>query len=146
MKLRFIFLGKKKIQSYDLLMNKYLKRLNSFVKSDFIFLNEKNNLKLEDKISSLIKSRDCLVVLDERGIRMSSYKYSVFLNKVLSESNTIFFLIGASYGIPKDIVKKSNFTISLSEMTLPHLIARLLLVEQTYRSLTILNNHPYHHE
>ena len=146
MKLRFIFLGKKKIQSYDLLMNKYLKRLNSFVKSDFIFLNEKNNLKLEDKISSLVKSRDCLVVLDERGIRMSSYKYSVFLNKVLSESNTIFFLIGASYGIPKDIVKKSDFIISLSEMTLPHLIARLLLVEQTYRSLTILNNHPYHHE
>ena len=145
MKLRFIFLGKKKIESYDLLMQNYLKRLNISVKSDFIFLNEKNNLKLENKIFSLIKSRDCLVVLDERGNHMSSAKYSTFINKLLNESNTIFFLVGASYGIPSNIIQKSNFKISLSKMTLPHLIARLLLVEQTYRSLTILNNHPYHH-
>ena len=146
MKLRFIFLGKKKLESYDLLMNKYLKRLNSFINSDFLFINEKNNLKLEKKLSTLIKNSDFLVVLDEKGSHMNSEKYAFFLNKTLKQSNTIFFLVGASYGVPINIIKQANFTISLSKMTLPHLIARLLLVEQTYRALTILNNHPYHHE
>tara|TARA_Y100000766_G_C18650944_1_gene480399 strand:- start:228 stop:668 length:441 start_codon:yes stop_codon:yes gene_type:complete len=146
MKLSFIFLGKKKLESYDLLMNKYFKRLNSFINSDVLFINEKNNLKLEKKISTLLKSRDLLVVLDEKGIHMSSEKYAFFLNEKLKQFNTIFFLVGASYGVPLNIIKQANFTISLSEMTLPHLIARLVLVEQTYRALTILNNHPYHHE
>ena len=146
MKLSFIFLGKKKLESYDLLMSKYFKRLNSFINSDVLFINEKNNLKLEKKISTLLKSRDLLVVLDEKGIHMSSDKYAFFLNDKLKQYNTIFFLVGASYGVPLNIIKQANFTISLSKMTLPHLIARLVLVEQTYRALTILNNHPYHHE
>ncbi|MAQ47893.1 MAG: hypothetical protein CMD27_03345 [Flavobacteriales bacterium] len=146
MKLSFIFLGKKKLESYDLLMSKYFKRLNSFINSDVLFINEKNNLKLEKKISTLLKSRDLLVVLDEKGIHMSSDKYAFFLNEKLKQFNTIFFLVGASYGVPLNIIKQANFTISLSKMTLPHLIARLVLVEQTYRALTILNNHPYHHE
>ena len=146
MKLSFIFLGKKKLESYDLLMSKYFKRLNSFINSDVLFINEKNNLKLEKKISTLLKSRDLLVVLDEKGIHMSSDKYAFFLNEKLKQFNTIFFLVGASYGVPLNIIKQADFTISLSKMTLPHLIARLMLVEQTYRALTILNNHPYHHE
>ena len=64
----------------------------------------------------------------------------------MKKVNTIFFLVGASYGLPSNIINQANCTISLSKMTLPHLMARLVLVEQTYRALTILNNHPYHHE
>ena len=146
MKLSFIFLGKKKLESYDLLMNKYFTRLNSFINSNFLFINEKNNLKLEQKISSLIKSRCLLVVLDEEGTHMNSEKYAFFLNEKLKHFNTIFFIVGASYGIPINIIKKADFKISLSKMTMPHLIARLVLVEQTYRAFTILNHHPYHHE
>ena len=146
MKLTFIFLGKKKLESYDLLMNKYCKRISSFIKSEVLFINEKNNLKLEKKISNLIKARDLLIVLDEHGTLMNSEEYALFLNKKMKQVNTIFFLVGASYGLPSNIINQANFKISLSKMTLPHLIARLVLVEQTYRALTILNNHPYHHE
>ena len=146
MKLTFIFLGKKKLESYDLLMNKYCKRISSFIKSEVLFINEKNDLKLEKKISNLIKAQDLLIVLDEHGTLMNSKEYALFLNKKMKQVNTIFFLVGASYGLPSNIISQANFTISLSKMTLPHLMARLVLVEQTYRALTILNNHPYHHE
>ena len=146
MKLTFIFLGKKKLESYDLLMNKYCKRISSFINSEVLFINEKNNLKLEKKISNLIKAQDLLIVLDEHGTLMNSKEYALFLNKKMKKVNTIFFLVGASYGLPSSIINQANFKISLSKMTLPHLIARLVLVEQTYRALTILNNHPYHHE
>ena len=146
MKLTFIFLGKKKLESYDLLMNKYCKRISSFINSEVLFINEKNNLKLEKKISNLIKDQDSLIVLDEHGTLMNSKEYALFLNKKMKQVNTIFFLVGASYGLPSNIINQANFKISLSKMTLPHLIARLVLVEQTYRALTILNNHPYHHE
>ena len=146
MKLTFIFLGKKKLESYDLLMNKYCKRISSFINSEVLFINEKNNLKLEKKISNLIKAQDLLIVLDEHGTLMNSKEYALFLNKKMKQVNTIFFLVGASYGLPSNIINQANFKISLSKMTLPHLIARLVLVEQTYRALTILNNHPYHHE
>ena len=146
MKLTFIFLGKKKLESYDLLMNKYCKRISSFINSEVLFINEKNNLKLEKKISNLIKAQDLLIVLDEHGTLMNSKEYALFLNKKMKQVNTIFFLVGASYGLPSNIINQANCTISLSKMTLPHLMARLVLVEQTYRALTILNNHPYHHE
>ena len=146
MKLTFIFLGKKKLESYDLLMNKYCKRISSFINSEVLFINEKNNLKLEKKISNLIKAQDLLIVLDEHGTLMNSKEYALFLNNKMKQVNTIFFLVGASYGLPSNIINQANFTISLSKMTLPHLMARLVLVEQTYRALTILNNHPYHHE
>ena len=146
MKLTFIFLGKKKLESYDLLMNKYCKRISSFINSEVLFINEKNNLKLEKKISNLIKAQDLLIVLDEHGTLMKSKEYALFLDKKMKQVNTIFFLVGASYGLPSNIINQANFKISLSKMTLPHLIARLVLVEQTYRALTILNNHPYHHE
>ncbi len=89
MKLSFIFLGKKKLESYDLLMNKYFKRLNTFINSDVLFINEKNNLKLEKKISNLIKAQDLLIVLDEHGTLMNSKEYALFLNKKMKKVNTI---------------------------------------------------------
>ncbi|MBP7681861.1 MAG: 23S rRNA (pseudouridine(1915)-N(3))-methyltransferase RlmH, partial [Deltaproteobacteria bacterium] len=55
------------------------------------------------------------------------------------------FLIGGSYGLPKVISKRADVQLSLSAMTLPHRLARLLLAEQVYRGFTILRNEPYSH-
>ena len=63
----------------------------------------------------------------------------------MNNSSSIIFLVGDAYGVPKSIINQANYVISMSKMTLPHLIARLMIVEQTYRGFTILNNHPYHH-
>jgi 23S rRNA (pseudouridine1915-N3)-methyltransferase len=58
---------------------------------------------------------------------------------------TAVFLIGGSYGLPKAVSERADVQLSLSAMTLPHRLARLLLAEQIYRGFTILRNEPYSH-
>ena len=146
MKIKFIFLGKKPTDSYHQLMQLYLKRLNNYIKSDVVFVSESNKSKLEKKILHLISSNSCLIALDESGLLYSTLQYKVFLQQKMINFSSLTFIVGDAYGIPKYIMKKSHFVMSLSKMTLPHALARVVLLEQTYRLFTIVHNHPYHHE
>ena len=92
MKLRFIFLGKKNTSFLDLLIKEYFKRLNKYVKSEYIFIDEKNSVKLEQKIIKQVKSRDYMIVLDEKGQTFTTVEYAKFLKKTLINS-----IAGARY-------------------------------------------------
>ena len=146
MKLKFIFLGKKNFESLNPFIDQYLQRINGYIKSDLLFFSEKNKIKLEKKILGHIKKGDYFIVLDEKGKYMNTLNYAKFIREKTQNYGSVIFLVGGAFGIPKPIINKCHFLFSLSEMTFPHLIARLILVEQTYRAVTILNNHPYHHE
>lgn len=146
MKLKFIFLGKKMSSSFDAMIMNYLKRLNVYVKSEYVYLQDKNQSKLEQKILSNIKANTCLIILDEGGKGFSTLEYTRFIEDKINRYSSLLFVVGDAYGISNKIINSSNYVIALSKMTFPHVIARLILVEQTYRSFTILNNHPYHHE
>ena len=146
MKLKFIFLGKKNSDSFNLFIDQYLQRINGYTTSEILFFSEKNEIKLEKKILGHIKQGDYFIVLDEKGKCMNTLNYAKFISDKIKNYGSVIFLVGAAFGVPKPIINKSHFLFSLSDMTLPHLIARLILVEQTYRAFTILNNHPYHHE
>ena len=65
-------------------------------------------------------------------------------NKVLSINPNITFIIGGSYGLSTDIKKLSHFKLSFSDLTFPHQLFRIMLLEQIYRSFKILNNESYH--
>jgi 23S rRNA (pseudouridine1915-N3)-methyltransferase len=58
----------------------------------------------------------------------------------------LIFVIGGPYGFPEEVYEKATSKISLSKMTFPHQLARLLCIEQIYRAFTILNGEPYHHD
>ena len=146
MKLKFIFLGKKVSEPIDTMIVNYLKRLNLYVKSEYLYLQDKNQAKLEQKILSTIKPNTCLIILDEKGKNLNTLEYTHFIEDKINRYSSILFVVGDAYGIPNKILNLSDYLIALSKMTFPHLLARLILVEQTYRSFTILNNHPYHHE
>ncbi|MBF25388.1 MAG: hypothetical protein CMP49_02575 [Flavobacteriales bacterium] len=146
MKLKFIFFGKKNDSLLESYISKYLKRLNKYIKSEIIFLSEKNELKIKKNFTSIIKPSNYIITLNEKAQTMNTIKYAKFLRKKVEDFDSVILIVGDAYGIPKSIISKSNYSLSLSEMTLPHLIARLVLVEQTYRVFTIFNNHPYHHE
>ena len=146
MKLKFIFLGKKNTSSYDIIMNNYLKRINSYTSSEFIFISDKKEQKIGQKVEQLLKPKDCLIVLDEKGKLFNTIDFHDFVHSKITLFNSVYFLIGGSYGVSKNIMKNAHAVISLSKMTLPHMLARLILVEQIYRVITIINNHPYHHE
>ena len=146
MKIRFIFLGKKKSSVITQLVEQYNKRINFFVKSEIIYFNEKNNNKFESKLENLYSKKNFIICLDESGREINSKVFSEFLENKINCFNTIYFIVGDSNGFNNIILEKSNYVMSLSKMTLTHLFARLLIVEQVYRSLTITNNHPYHNE
>ena len=146
MKLKFIFLGKKHPKHFSVLMEKYLKRLNMFVKSELFFFQEKNLNKLNQKISKHINSKSYLMILDEKGVQLDTLNYAKLIKKKMINYDSLIFIVGDAYGIPQILIDKSDSIISLSKMTLPHLVARLMLLEQMYRVFTVLNNHPYHHE
>ena len=94
-----------------------------------------------------LRPEDFLVVLDEKGKQLSSEGLAQFLQTRSNESvKNIVFLIGGAFGLEKQILTKAKFTWSLSQLTFPHQLVRLILVEQIYRACTILRNEKYHHK
>ncbi len=89
---------------------------------------------------------DYLVALDERGKQLSSEGLAQFIQGRANESvRNLIFLIGGAYGLDETVLQRANHKWSLSQLTLPHQLVRLLLTEQVYRACTILRNEKYHH-
>ncbi|MFZ9386706.1 MAG: 23S rRNA (pseudouridine(1915)-N(3))-methyltransferase RlmH [Chitinophagaceae bacterium] len=89
---------------------------------------------------------DYLVALDERGKQMSSEELAGFIGQRSNESvRNLVFLIGGAYGLDAEVLKKANYTWSLSKLVFPHQLVRLILAEQVYRACSILKNEKYHH-
>ena len=89
---------------------------------------------------------DCLVVLDERGKQFNSEGLAAFIQTRANESTKqLVFLIGGAYGIDEVVMKRADYTWSLSQLVFPHQLVRLILAEQVYRACTILRNEKYHH-
>ena len=90
---------------------------------------------------------DYLVALDERGKQFTSEVLADFIMKRSNESvKNLVFLIGGAFGLDEAVLKRSNYRWSLSHLTFPHQLVRLLLAEQVYRACTILRNEKYHHK
>ena len=94
-----------------------------------------------------LKPDDYLVALDEHGKQFSSEGLAEFLQERANDSNkNIVFLIGGAFGLDDTILKKAKLKWSLSQLTFPHQLVRLILSEQLYRACTILKNEKYHHK
>jgi 23S rRNA (pseudouridine1915-N3)-methyltransferase len=99
-----------------------------------------------EMILSLLKDDDYLIALDEKGKELTSEALSNFLQQRANESTKqIIFLIGGAFGLDEAVLKKAKFKWSLSQLTFPHQLVRLILAEQVYRACTILRNEKYHH-
>jgi 23S rRNA (pseudouridine1915-N3)-methyltransferase len=97
-------------------------------------------------ILGLLAKDDFLIALDERGKQMTSEGLATFIQTRANDSTKkLVFLIGGVYGLDESILKRADYRWSLSQLTLPHQLVRLLLAEQLYRACTILRNEKYHH-
>ena len=93
-----------------------------------------------------LNKEDYLVALDERGGQLSSEKLAAFIQTRANSSNkNLVFLIGGAFGLDNAVLDRADFKWSLSQLTLPHQLVRLILAEQLYRACTILRNEKYHH-
>lgn len=100
-----------------------------------------------ETLLQLLRPEDYLVALDERGKELTSEELAGFLQQRSNESvKSLVFLIGGAYGIDDQIIQKAKFKWSLSKLTFPHQLVRLILSEQIYRACTILRNEKYHHK
>ena len=117
----------------------YLKRLRPRLKIDVI------EVKVAQEISRQVPQRHLVWALDERGEAWTSVGLSERLQGArLSGVPGIALLIGGADGLPQGVLAAADQRVSLSRLTLPHRLVRVLILEQLYRAMSILNDEPYH--
>lgn len=131
-------------------IKEYEKRLTKYTKLEIIEVKSLEtddiNKNLKDEANNIlkhIKEKDYIISLDRFGKVFDSVELSNQLEKILIQKD-ITFIIGGSNGLDKSIKNVSNDLLSFSNLTFPHQIFRILLLEQIYRSFKILNNEKYH--
>jgi 23S rRNA (pseudouridine1915-N3)-methyltransferase len=137
-------------------VNEYIKRFPPEVNVQLSEINPiKRNksatrekiLKQEaDRIVIAIPKGSHIIVLDEHGKTQRTTVFAKNMDSWMREGKNISFIIGGADGIHEEIKKKANELWSLSDFTLPHGLARVLLTEQLYRAWTVIKKHPYHRE
>tara|TARA_B100001769_G_scaffold244586_1_gene213820 strand:- start:875 stop:1336 length:462 start_codon:yes stop_codon:yes gene_type:complete len=132
---------------------KYISMLDDCFKVELIDIkSNKNQKSIEQKklqeakkITKFIND-DFVISLDESGALCTSKNLSKNLYNWMQNFSKITFIIGGADGLDKEILKNSNWVWSLSKLTFPHNLVKIILLEQLYRGSTILNKHPYHRE
>ena len=155
MNIKLIYISKNKSNNIEFLVEDYEKKINHFISYSSLGLknkNQKSEKKLIQKSESNlilknIKDSDLVILLDEKGKEFSTKDFSKFISdKMMNRTKNIVFIIGGAYGFSSEFKKKFKLKIALSKLTFSHDMARLFFSEQLYRSLTIINNIPYHNQ
>lgn len=155
MKIQIIHVGDFKESYLISAFNEYCKRIKGFSDITDICVKEKpmtdmslveKNLKEEAQdILSRIDARAYVVALCVEGKQFSSEEFATLFEKVtLDGYSNITFIIGSSHGLSEDVKKRADLKLSFSKMTFPHQLMRVILSEQIYRALSILNGSKYH--
>lgn len=154
LKIKIVSVGKIKNKAYKTLNDEFLKRLKPYAMINSVelphgsFISESDKgrvVKVEtEKFLKIIKKNEgsFVVALDESGSGLSSVGFADFFKETNSE---VLFLISGTLGFDDSIKKAVDMRLSLSEMTFPHEMARVILLEQIYRSATIINQKKYHY-
>jgi 23S rRNA (pseudouridine1915-N3)-methyltransferase len=104
----------------------------------------------EDKLNKILadwnfKSDEYVILTDERGVNISSIELSQKLDKKFIEGKNIVIIIGGAFGVTEEVRKKADFVWSFSNLVFPHMLMRVMLIEQIYRAYEITNGGKYHH-
>ena len=154
MKLRFIWAGASDPELSEV-TERYLKRIKHFFPIEVVQVSpERNRQKLDDlaiiraqsaRLLASIPDKGFTVVLDERGEVFESVKFAKWLEKLtITSPHGINLVMGGDVGLDDSVRKRADKLVSLSAMTLPHGLARVVLVEQIYRACTLMRNISYH--
>lgn len=148
MKIVIISVGKEKDELTSDLIDHYTVRLMRYAPTEWLHVShESTNEKEGDKILSLIKKEDYVVLLDEKGRDQKSETIAELIeNRMVDSVKRMVFVIGGAYGAGAKVHARANYVWKLSSLVLPHILVRVILAEQLYRAMTILRGEKYHHE
>ncbi|MGB0777854.1 MAG: 23S rRNA (pseudouridine(1915)-N(3))-methyltransferase RlmH [Flavobacteriaceae bacterium] len=157
MKIKLLAIGKTDDKQLEVLMDVYQKRLKHYIKFELDIIPDlkqrkklsegEQKIKEGELILQKIKPGDFLVLLDEKGKQFRSIEFSEYIQKRMNSGiKQLIIVIGGPYGFSESVYQAAQGKISLSKMTFSHQMIRLFIIEQLYRSFTILKNEPYHHE
>ena len=158
MKITLITVGKLKESYWRDAISEYSKRLGRYVKLEIIEVAdektpetmsaiEEESIKAKEgeRILSKIKEDAYVITLEIKGNRLDSEGLAEKIEKLgVSGKSHIIFIIGGSLGLSEGVMARSDYALSFSDMTFPHQMMRVILLEQIYRSYRIINKEPYH--
>lgn len=155
MKLNLIWIRSTSDAEYREAVDRYFNRIKHFLPIELTELPaEKGRQNRSDalimhadsaKLVSAIPSKGLVVALDERGTQMTSLKFAAWLEReVANQPWGIHFVMGGDIGFDDSVRDRADKLLALSAMTLPHQVARVVLLEQIYRACTLMRNIRYH--
>lgn len=158
MKITLCTVGKIKEKFYRDAIAEYCKRLSKYCKLDIIEVDDEKtpdnasetielSIKLKEgsKLLSKISDDSYVIALAIEGNKLDSVKLSKKIENLgIQGKSNVVFVIGGSLGLSKEILDRSDYLLSFSDMTFPHQLMRVILLEQIYRSFRIMKNEPYH--
>jgi 23S rRNA (pseudouridine1915-N3)-methyltransferase len=157
MKIALLQTGKTTDKNIEELVDLYSKRIKKYSVFEIITLPDIKNtrnmpvpeqkIKEASKILQSVNEDDYIILLDERGKELRTLEFSSALEKAFfMPKKRIVFVIGGPWGFSQSVYDRADYKMSLSKMTYPHQLVRLLFLEQLYRVFTIIKGEPYHHE
>lgn len=158
MKITVLSVGKLKERFYREAVSEYEKRLGRYCRLELLeVMDEKTEENLSDPMAEQIKAREAArllprirpdsycIALAIEGVKMDSVAFSRRLEQLaLSGRSEICFVIGGSLGLHPDVLRRADALLSFSDMTFPHQLMRVILLEQIYRAFRISRGEPYH--
>jgi 23S rRNA (pseudouridine1915-N3)-methyltransferase len=152
---RFVWIGKTKDRLLLGLEDRFIERVGTFFAVERTIIAEQKKASPGQLSSLLDREADAVekklgpntfrVVLDERGDRFTSSEFARLMEEMTGRSvPEVAFLAGGHYGLPERLKESADVKLSLTKWTLPHELARVVLLEQVYRSMTIIRGLPYH--
>lgn len=158
MKITVICVGKSNEKFYTDAVKEYAKRLSRYCKLDIIEVaDEKTVENASENVDLMIKRKEgdrilknipddsYVIAMAIEGKMMTSAELSEKINDLaISGRSSITFIIGGSLGLAPEVMARADYKLSFSKMTFPHMLFRVMLLEQIYRSFRIINHEPYH--
>ena len=155
MKFRFVWVRSNADDEFAEAIEKYLARVRHFYPVEVVNVAPERGRQSESDVAIMraesarllaaIPSRGYTVVLDERGQSIDSLKFAKWLERMtIDQPHGVTFVMGGDIGLGEPVKQRADKLLSLSAMTLPHRIARVVLLEQIYRACTLMRNIAYH--
>jgi 23S rRNA (pseudouridine1915-N3)-methyltransferase len=147
MKLLFIAVGKKHDDLVENGVAEFTARIGRYTPIEWKIVPASNAKEEAEKILKGVDQADTLIALDEKGKGLSTIALAEYIEKSMSSSTKrLIFVIGGAYGLDQSVRDQAQLTWSLSPLTFPHQLVRLILSEQIYRAFTVIKDEKYHHE